>query len=69
MKITEEQFINCLVKLEGVGIDKDSAEHIASQLAKLRDDGKIDAISFMDYMADEERDPLNVLKDVVYLNG
>ena len=69
MKVTEEQFVESQIKMEAIGIDRPSAEQIAYQIARLREDGKIDAISFMDFMSEEERDPLNILKDIIYLNG
>jgi len=52
-----------------IGIDIVSAETLSQEIAKTRPDFMIDAISFMDYMAEEERDPLNTLRDVIYLNG
>lgn len=68
MKVLPEVFSNCVVKCN-LGIDKSQANVLASEIAKLREDGQIDAVAFMDYMAVEDRDPLQNLKDVIYTNG
>ena len=68
MKVSPEVFSSAVVKCN-LGIDQQSADVLATEIAKLREDGQIDAVSFMDYMAVEDRDPLNQLKDVIFLNG
>lgn len=56
MLITQEEFASCIVKME-IGIDQVSAETLASEIAKMRADDKIDCMAFMDFMAEEEKDP------------
>lgn len=68
MKIKPEVFVEACVKSE-FGIDKKTAEQMAADIAKTREDGMIDAVAFMDYMTTEDKDPLHILRDIIYLNG
>ena len=68
MSVSIEEFASCLTKME-IGIDQTSAHVLANQIGHLREDYRIDAMSFMDFMAEEEKDPLNLLRDIIYLNG
>lgn len=68
MKVNPQIFADCLVKME-IGIDQASADIMSRQLSGMNRDGTIDAMGFIDYMSSEERDPQNILKDIIYLNG
>ena len=67
-KVTVEEFAQCLVDME-INIDFNSAECMSNEIASLRQDGLIDAVAFMDFISEEDKDPQNMLRDVIYLNG
>jgi hypothetical protein len=61
-------FLKALLKTE-LGFDQNTAQNLVQEIASLREDGEIDAVSFMDFMATEEKDSLHTIKDIIYMNG
>ena len=55
-KVTVEEFAQCLVDME-INIDFNSAECMSNEIASLRQDGLIDAVAFMDFISEEDKDP------------
>lgn len=67
-KVKPEIFLKALLKTE-LGFDQNTAQNLVQEIASLREDGEIDAVSFMDFMATEEKDSLHTIKDIIYMNG
>jgi hypothetical protein len=67
-KVKPEIFLKALLKTE-LGFDQATAQNLVQDIAALREDGEIDAVSFMDFMASEEKDSLHTVKDIIYMNG
>lgn len=65
-KIDRDLFSRCLILLD-IGIDEKSAQKYCDDLADK--DGKIDANAFITNISDEDKDDLNHIRDIIYLNG
>lgn len=65
-KYDRDLFARCLVLLD-IGVDEKSAAQHSQELADA--DGKIDAQAFVSSVAEEDRDDLNHIRDVIHING
>jgi Ca2+-binding EF-hand superfamily protein len=65
-KVDRDLFSRCLLLLD-IGIDEKSAQKYCEDLADK--EGKIDASSFIRNISDEDKDDLNHIRDIIYLNG
>lgn len=65
-KVDRDLFSRCLLLLD-IGIDDKSAQKYAEELADK--EGKIDANAFITNISDEDKDDLNHIRDIIYLNG
>ena len=59
-------FARCLLLLD-IGIDEKSAQKYAGEISDT--EGKIDSRSFVANMSDEDKEELNHIRDIIYLNG